>query len=132
MIAPTAIIRGIGETFQIDTFDVEGATGWYNSNYSNKVAKANELIRQKYDFGFVHFKAVDDAGHDKSVEKKVEMIEKVDKALGEFLELTKDLSLIVCVTGDHTTPVMLGDHTYEAVPFLVARTDRDEMRDESE
>ena len=78
MIAPTAIIRGIGETFSIETFDVEGATGWYNSNYSNKVKKANELIRQDFDFGFVHFKAVDDAGHDKSVSKKIEMLEKVD------------------------------------------------------
>ena len=44
MIAPTAIIRGIGETFSFDTYDVEGATGWYNSNYSNKVSKAAELI----------------------------------------------------------------------------------------
>jgi F0F1-type ATP synthase assembly protein I len=42
------------------------------------VKKANELIRQDFDFGFVHFKAVDDAGHDKSVSKKIEMLEKVD------------------------------------------------------
>lgn len=27
----------------------------------------------------------------------------------------------VCVTGDHSTPVVFGDHSHEAVPFLVAR-----------
>lgn len=121
MIAPTAIIRGVGETFGFETFDVEGATGYYNSNYTNKIKKAVELIQLHiYDFGFVHFKAVDDAGHDKNIEKKVEMLEKVDKAIGEFLELTKDENIIICVTGDHTTPVKLGDHTYEAVPILVS------------
>lgn len=27
----------------------------------------------------------------------------------------------VCVTGDHSTPVVFGDHSHEAVPFVVAR-----------
>jgi 2,3-bisphosphoglycerate-independent phosphoglycerate mutase len=72
MIAPTAIIRGIGMTIGIDIFDVEGATGYYDSNFSNKMATAVELITSdKYDFGFVHIKAVDDAGHDKNPDLKV-------------------------------------------------------------
>ena len=27
----------------------------------------------------------------------------------------------VCVTGDHSTPVVFGDHSHEPVPFVVAR-----------
>lgn len=27
---------------------------------------------------------------------------------------------VICVTGDHTTPVKYGDHTYEPVPILAA------------
>lgn len=73
-----------------------------------------------YRFGFVHFKAVDDAGHDKSYAKKIEMLEKIDVAIGEFLELIKDERVAICITGDHTTPIAIGDHTYEPVPFFVA------------
>lgn len=44
MIAPTAIIRGTGITFGMEIFDVEGTTGYYNSNLNNKAQKAVELI----------------------------------------------------------------------------------------
>ena len=44
MIAPTAIIRGCGISFGVPVFDVEGTTGYYNSNLNNKALKAIELI----------------------------------------------------------------------------------------
>jgi 2,3-bisphosphoglycerate-independent phosphoglycerate mutase len=31
----------------------------------------------------------------------------------------KDFDTIVCVTGDHTTPVKYGDHSHEPVPFVI-------------
>ena len=39
----------------------------------------------EYDFGFVHVKAVDDAGHDKNLEKKMEFIEKSDKMIENLI-----------------------------------------------
>jgi len=73
MIAATAIIKGTGITFGIDIHIVEGATGYYNSNLNGKMTKAVELITSgAYDFGFVHIKAVDDAGHDKKLDIKVQ------------------------------------------------------------
>ena len=75
MIAPTAIIRGVGITFGLDLLDdVEGMTGYYNSNLVGKCTRAaKEFIENKnhYDFGFVHVKAVDDAGHYKDLAIKV-------------------------------------------------------------
>lgn len=71
MIAPTAIIKGIGMHMDIDIFDVEGATGWYDSNYENKLESAENILKNGYDFGFVHIKGVDDAGHDKDPDLKV-------------------------------------------------------------
>jgi 2,3-bisphosphoglycerate-independent phosphoglycerate mutase len=61
----------------------------------------------------VHVKAVDDAGHDKNRAMKVEQLEKVDAALGEMVsrlghyidEDKEKCDFILCVTGDHTTPV---------------------------
>ena len=44
MIAPTAIIRGTGMTFDLKIIDVEGTTGYYNSNLNNKAEKAVETI----------------------------------------------------------------------------------------
>jgi len=57
----------------IPVIDTEGATGYYDSNLDGKAEKAAELLRYgPYDFGFVHVKGTDDAGHDKSAKIKVE------------------------------------------------------------
>ena len=117
MIAPTAIIRGVGKTFGFDLIDdVTGMTGFYDSNLEGKcVRAASEFIENKngYDFGFVHIKAVDDAGHDKDSDMKVTQLEKVDRALAKLVNMMGQHALeneattdyILCVTGDHTTPV---------------------------
>ena len=74
-----------------------------------------------YDFGFVHIKAVDDAGHDKDLQQKIQQLEKTDRALGHLFEGLKDKAYdtVICVTGDHTTPVKYGDHSHEPVPIVV-------------
>ena len=75
MIAPTAIIRGTGITFGLDLHEAEGTNGSYHSNLNNKTLKALELIQSpahNYDYGFIHFKGVDDAGHDKDLHRKIE------------------------------------------------------------
>lgn len=83
MIAPTAIIRGTGLTFGMPLFEVEGATGFYDSNLLGKMDRAVELLlSDSFDFGFVHVKAVDDAGHDKNLQMKITQIEKADQAIG--------------------------------------------------
>ena len=75
MIAPTAIIRGVGKTFGFTLLDdVPGMTGFYDSNLDGKTTRAaKEVIENSnnFDFGFVHIKAVDDAGHDKDRDIKV-------------------------------------------------------------
>lgn len=87
MIAPTAIIKGVGMHIDFDIYDVEGATGWYDSNYHNKFESAENLLTSEgYDFGFVHIKAVDDAGHDKDRHLKIDLLEKIDDALGCLID----------------------------------------------
>ena len=123
MIAPTAIIRGVGITFGIPLVNVEGTTGYYDSNLNGKASKAAELLEtDDFDFGFVHVKATDDAGHDKSSKIKVQQFEKCNQMISTFLEAVKhsEHEYIICVTGDHTTPTLSGDHTYEPVPIMVS------------
>jgi 2,3-diphosphopglycerate-independent phosphoglycerate mutase len=121
IIAPTAIIRGVGITFQIPILEVEGATGYYDSNLEGKALRAAEAFKSgKYDYGFVHVKATDDAGHDRDHNIKVEQLEKCDKMIRTFIDAYGGDDVIICVTGDHTTPTYIGDHTNEPVPVLVS------------
>lgn len=72
LIAPTCIIAGIGMTLGMDLLKVPGATGDYSSDFNAKAQSCiKNITSNEYDFGFCHLKAVDEAGHDKDVTKKV-------------------------------------------------------------
>jgi len=71
--------------------------------------------------------AIDDAGHDKASILKVKGLEAVDRAIGQLARLlweaesTGKFRYFLCVTGDHSTPVEYGDHSFETVPFAMCR-----------
>lgn len=71
--------------------------------------------------------AIDDAGHDKACMLKVKGLEAVDKAIGQLAKLLWEaessgkFEYFLCVTGDHSTPVEYGDHSFEPVPFALCR-----------
>src|SRR5262249_14292239 len=69
-----------------------------------------------FDFFFVHFKTTDMAGEDGDFGAKVAAIEQADAALPALLELRPD---VLCVTGDHSTPVLVRGHSWHPVPALV-------------
>lgn len=76
---------------------------------------------------FFHSKAIDDAGHDKATILKVRGLEAVDRAIGQLARLlwqaeaSGNFHYYLCVTGDHSTPVEYGDHSFEPVPFALCR-----------
>ncbi|OAY57046.2 hypothetical protein MANES_02G064400v8 [Manihot esculenta] len=149
MVAPTKIIAGLGLSLDIDILEAPGATGDYRTLLTSKVtamAKALSAPSQSspnvfvpgedehkpgkpdgYDFGFLHIKAIDDAGHDKASLLKVKALEAVDRALGQLAKLlwqaesSGKFQYFLCVTGDHSTPVEYGDHSFEPVPFAICR-----------
>ncbi|ELR19878.1 2,3bisphosphoglycerate-independent phosphoglycerate mutase-like protein [Acanthamoeba castellanii str. Neff] len=122
MVAPTCIIKGLGMSLSI------GATGDYHTDLLSKGRTGvHTLVTQDYDFGFVHVKAVDDAGHDRSISRKLEFLGKTDEMLSLIVgklveeEAKGETEFSVCLTGDHSTPVLYGDHSCEPVPFVIAR-----------
>ncbi|TMW68629.1 hypothetical protein Poli38472_006097 [Pythium oligandrum] len=127
MIAPTCIIAGLGMSLGIELLKVPGATGDYHTNLLNKAEAALQKFETDptYEFCFLHIKAVDDAGHDKDVAKKIHFIEKADEMLGQLLRGIEtrlpNHEVSVILTGDHTTPVLYGDHSFEPVPFAITR-----------
>ncbi|MFC2001857.1 2,3-bisphosphoglycerate-independent phosphoglycerate mutase [Chloroflexota bacterium] len=69
-----------------------------------------------YDFFFVHIKWADSAGEDGDFDRKVKILEQVDNALPELINLEPD---VIVVAGDHSTPARLKGHSWHPVPFLL-------------
>jgi 2,3-bisphosphoglycerate-independent phosphoglycerate mutase len=69
-----------------------------------------------HDYFFIHVKGTDMAGEDGDFDAKVAVIESVDLALPQLLALRPD---VLCVTGDHSTPVPMRGHSWHPVPALV-------------
>jgi len=70
-----------------------------------------------HDFFFFHYKHTDSAGEDADFDRKVACIEEVDSALPRILDLGPD---VIAITGDHSTPAVLGAHSWHPVPLLMA------------
>ncbi len=69
-----------------------------------------------YDFFFLHIKNTDSAGEDGDFERKVKIIEEVDKALPVLLGLKPE---VIVVTGDHSTPAILKAHSWHPLPVVL-------------
>lgn len=69
-----------------------------------------------YDFFYFHVKKTDSAGEDGDFDKKVSIIEEVDKQIPRLMKLNPD---VVVVTGDHSTPSLIKYHGWHPVPVLL-------------
>jgi 2,3-bisphosphoglycerate-independent phosphoglycerate mutase len=69
-----------------------------------------------FDYFFIHVKGTDMAGEDGDFGAKVAAIETVDRALPALLALAPD---VLCITGDHSTPVPARAHSWHPVPALI-------------
>ncbi|MBI1798244.1 MAG: 2,3-bisphosphoglycerate-independent phosphoglycerate mutase [Candidatus Eisenbacteria bacterium] len=69
-----------------------------------------------FDYFFIHVKGTDMAGEDGDFGAKVAAIESVDAALPDLLDARPD---VLCVTGDHSTPVPARGHSWHPVPVMV-------------
>ncbi|HYL82085.1 MAG TPA: 2,3-bisphosphoglycerate-independent phosphoglycerate mutase [Candidatus Acidoferrum sp.] len=77
---------------------------------------ALESAYAQYDFFFLHVKKTDSAGEDGSFDRKVAIIEEVDREIPRLLALRPD---VLVVTGDHSTPAPFKAHSWHPVPVLL-------------
>jgi len=114
------LIKGIGVYLGLDNIKVPGATGYLDTDYKAKGKHAIKALRD-HDIIFIHVEAPDEAGHAGNAKEKINAIENIDsKILGPLLnELPSYESFRLALLTDHPTPIQVGTHTNDPVPYAI-------------
>jgi len=134
VISAVDLIKGIGRIVRLKVLDVQGATGYYDTNYLGKAEAAIKAL-EVCDFAFIHIEATDEAGHNQDLRMKIACLERIDKLIvGTVLDKLRGKDFRILVTPDHPTPISLRTHTDEPVPFLISGSgiEKDEFSSYSE
>jgi 2,3-bisphosphoglycerate-independent phosphoglycerate mutase len=122
-ITAVDLVRGLSKLIGFDLIEVQGATGFVDTNYKGKAQAAIEAVKT-HDIVFVHVEATDEAGHAGNAPMKKKALEMIDKHIvGPVLaELQKYETWRILVMPDHPTPVRTQAHSGDPVPFALDGT----------
>lgn len=125
VISAVDLLKGIGICAKMSTPDVEGATGYIDTNFTGKLEAAVQEFEDGKDFVYIHVEAPDECGHRGETENKVKAIELINDLilmpLADYLNnCGDDYSILICP--DHPTPLCIKTHTSDPVPFLLYRS----------
>jgi len=122
------LYKAIAKVLGMDLIKVRGATGKADTNLEAKFKVAKKSLK-KYNFCYLHIKATDNFSHDGDFLGKKKFIEKIDRNLHLLFNLKNSL---IIVTGDHSTPCKVKEHTADPLPVLVFGLGKDEVKKFSE
>ncbi len=124
VVSAVDLLKGIGICAGMATPEVEGATGYIDTNFSGKLNAAVDCLKSGCDFVYIHVEAPDECGHRGEVENKIKAIELIDKKilapLVDELERMGDYALMVLP--DHPTPLSIRTHCGDPVPYMIYRS----------
>ena len=128
VISAVDLIKGIGLCAEMQSIDVEGATGNVHTNYTGKADAAIEAFKSGTDLVYVHVEAPDECGHRAETDNKVLSIELIDskilKPVYEYLESCGEAFKIM-ILPDHPTPIRIRTHSIDPVPFMIYSSERE-------
>lgn len=122
VISAVDLIKGIAICAGMDSIDVDGANGNYNTNYEGKAQAAIDALNSGSDFVYVHLEGPDECGHQGDPEHKKLAVEMIDeKIIGVLMKELKEngTPFKMLVLPDHPTPVLLKTHVSDPVPFVI-------------
>lgn len=125
VVSAVDLIKGIGRLAGMTVCDVEGATGYIDTNFAGKAAAAIAELRRGQDFVYVHLEAPDECGHRGEAENKVRSIEEIDRqVLAPLLDALRGMGdFRLMILPDHPTPLTIRTHTAQPVPYLLYASD---------
>jgi 2,3-bisphosphoglycerate-independent phosphoglycerate mutase len=121
VISAVDLLKGIGICAGLKPIEVEGATGYLDTNYRGKAEEALKGL-EDLDFFYVHVEAPDEASHNGNIGEKIQAIEAFDeKVVGTILKgMAGFEDYRIMVVSDHFTPISKKTHSSEPAPFAWA------------
>lgn len=124
MISAVDLLKGIARLAQMRVCDVQGATGYLDTNFEGKMQAAFDALSGDCDLAYIHVEAPDECGHRGEVQNKVKAIEEIDRQilapLLDKLKAVDEVSLLIMP--DHPTPLSIRTHCADPVPYLLYRS----------
>ncbi len=121
MISAVDLLKGIGKFSGMNVVNVEGATGYLDTNFEGKAQAAIDEFKAGQDFVYIHVEAPDECGHRHEIENKVKAIELIDEKI--LAPVLKELEAMgdykILIMPDHATPLALRTHTNDPIPYLI-------------
>lgn len=121
MISAVDLLKGIGKFSGMNVVNVEGATGYLDTNFEGKAKAAIDEFRAGRDFVYIHVEAPDECGHRHEIQNKVKAIELIDEKI--LAPVLKELEAMgdykILIMPDHATPLALRTHTNDPIPYLI-------------
>lgn len=122
VVSAVDLLKGIGKCAGMKTPEVQGATGYIDTDFEGKANAGVEAFKSGCDLVYMHFEAPDECGHRAEAENKVKAIEYIDsRAFTILLDYLKSCGddFRVLVMPDHPTPIATKTHSSEPVPFMI-------------
>lgn len=121
VISAVDLLKGIALSADMAAPDVEGATGYIDTNFEGKALEAVKQLEGGKDFVYIHFEAPDECGHRNEPHNKVRAIELIDEkvlpVIVEALEKYDDYKIMILP--DHPTPITTMTHASDPVPYMI-------------
>lgn len=123
MISAVDLLKGIAVGTDMKVIEVPGANGTLYTNYEGKAKAALDvLLKDDYDFVYIHVEAPDEMGHQGSVTNKIKAIEYLDQRVIRLVLEGMEKSgaeYRMLIMPDHPTPIHCRTHTDDPVPYLL-------------
>lgn len=122
VISAVDLVKGIGIGAGMTSWDVEGATGTYHTNFEGKAKRAIDAFKEGYDYVYIHMEAPDECGHQGDLDNKIKAIELIDeKVVGYCKRELDDMGepYRILIAPDHPTPISIKTHVGDPVPFIL-------------
>ncbi len=128
MVSAVDLLKGIAICAKMRSVDVEGATGYIDTNFEGKAQAAIDEFRCGQDLVYIHVEAPDECGHRGECENKIKAIELIDEkvltpVVKYLRECDEPFSVLLCP--DHPTPLSIRTHSRTPVPYLIYRSNEE-------